>query len=78
MQTSIDESYLDLHGAKQTEADETDAKLQQAIGQSLKLSVSVGLGGNKLVSKIASSCENRSASSRYAGEKSSFVPLRQK
>lgn len=53
-QASIDECYLDLHGAKQTKAGETAAKLQQAIGQSLKLSVSVGLGANKLVSQIAS------------------------
>ncbi|MBB5030534.1 DNA polymerase III subunit alpha [Prosthecobacter vanneervenii] len=53
-QASIDECYLDLHGAKQTRAGEAAAKLQQAIGQSLKLSVSVGVGANKLVSQIAS------------------------
>jgi DNA-directed DNA polymerase III PolC len=51
---SIDECYLDLHGARQTKAGETAAKMQKAIAQSLKLSVSVGVGTNKLVSQIAS------------------------
>jgi DNA polymerase-4 len=53
-QASIDECYLDLHGARQTKASDTAAKMQQAIAQSLKLSVSVGVGANKLVSQIAS------------------------
>uniref|UniRef100_UPI0037842415 Y-family DNA polymerase n=1 Tax=Prosthecobacter sp. TaxID=1965333 RepID=UPI0037842415 len=53
-QSSIDECYLDLHGARQTKASDTAAKMQQAIAQSLKLSVSVGVGANKLVSQIAS------------------------
>jgi DNA-directed DNA polymerase III PolC len=51
---SIDECYLDLHGARQNKASDTAAKMQQAIAQSLKLSVSVGVGANKLVSQIAS------------------------
>ncbi len=51
---SIDECYLDLHGARQTKAGDTAAKMQKAIAQSLKLSVSVGVGTNKLVSQIAS------------------------
>ncbi|MFZ2282189.1 MAG: DNA polymerase III subunit alpha [Prosthecobacter sp.] len=51
---SIDECYLDLHGARQTKACDTAAKMQKAIAQSLKLSVSVGVGTNKLVSQIAS------------------------
>lgn len=53
-QASIDECYLDLHGAKQTKASDAAAKMQRAIAQSLKLSVSVGVGVNKLVSQIAS------------------------
>jgi nucleotidyltransferase/DNA polymerase involved in DNA repair len=53
-QTSIDECYLDLHGAKQDKASNAAAKMQRAIAQSLKLSVSVGVGANKLVSQIAS------------------------
>jgi error-prone DNA polymerase len=51
---SIDECYLDLHGARQTKACDAAAKMQKAIAQSLKLSVSVGVGANKLVSQIAS------------------------
>lgn len=51
---SIDECYLDLHGARQTKAGDAAAKMQKAIAQSLKLSVSVGVGANKLVSQIAS------------------------
>jgi nucleotidyltransferase/DNA polymerase involved in DNA repair len=53
-QASIDECYLDLHGARQTKAGDTAATIQKAIAQSLKLSVSVGVGANKLVSQIAS------------------------
>ena len=54
-QASIDECYLDLHGAaKKMRAGDAAVKIQQAIAQSLKLSVSVGVGGNKLVSHIAS------------------------
>ena len=37
-QSSIDECYLDLNGAKQTEASDAAAKMQRAIAQSLKLS----------------------------------------
>ncbi len=51
---SIDECYLDLHGARQTRAGDAATKMQKAIAQSLKLSVSVGVGANKLVSQIAS------------------------
>ena len=53
-QASIDECYLDLFGARQTRAAEAAARMQKAIAQSLKLSVSVGVGANKLVSQIAS------------------------
>ncbi len=51
---SIDECYLDLYGAKRTRAGDAAATIQKAIAQSLKLSVSVGVGANKLVSQIAS------------------------
>ncbi len=51
---SIDECYLDLSGAKHSKASDTAATIQKAIAQSLKLSVSVGVGANKLVSQIAS------------------------
>ncbi len=51
---SIDEGYLDLNGAKQTKACDIAATIQRAISQSLKISVSMGVGINKLVSQIAS------------------------
>ena len=51
---SIDECYLDLQGARKTNPHAAATKMQRAIGQSLKLSVSVGIGANKLVSQIAS------------------------
>ena len=53
-QASIDECYLDLSGAKRTNAGDAAATIQKAIAQSLKLSVSVGVGTNKLVSQVAS------------------------
>lgn len=51
---SIDECYLDLNGARQVKAGDTASTIQRAISHSLKLSVSVGVGVNKLVSQIAS------------------------
>ena len=51
---SIDEWYMDLTGARTTKAGDAAATIQKAIAQSLKLSVSVGVGINKLVSQIAS------------------------
>ena len=53
-QASIDECYLDLNGARHGKASDTAMTIQRAIAQSLKLSVSVGVGANKLVSQIAS------------------------
>ncbi len=50
---SIDEGYFDLSGARRP-ASEIAATLQRAIGQALKISVSEGIGSNKLVSQIAS------------------------
>jgi DNA polymerase III alpha subunit/nucleotidyltransferase/DNA polymerase involved in DNA repair len=51
--TSIDEGYFDLTGARQP-ATAIARTIRQAIGQSLKISVSEGIGSNKLVSQIAS------------------------
>lgn len=53
-QASIDECYLDLNGARNIRAGSAAERMQRAIVQSLKLSVSVGVGSNKLVSQIAS------------------------
>src|SRR6204780_5492311 len=52
-QTSIDEGYFDLTGARKAPVDIALA-IRKAISQSLKISVSEGIGVNKLVSQIAS------------------------
>src|SRR3984957_18966927 len=51
--TSIDEGYFDLSGSRKAPA-EIALTIRKAIGQSLKISVSEGIGINKLVSQIAS------------------------
>ena len=53
-QTSIDEGYFELTANHQQPAGAIAQIIRQAIGQSLKISVSEGLGSNKLVSQIAS------------------------
>ena len=50
---SIDEGYLDLTGARKPPADVANT-LRRAIRQSLKISISEGVGSNKLISQIAS------------------------
>ena len=50
---SIDEGYFDLSGARQPPL-EIAQTIQSAIRQALKISVSEGVGSNKLVSQIAS------------------------
>jgi nucleotidyltransferase/DNA polymerase involved in DNA repair len=52
-QTSIDEGYFDLTGAR-TPAAEIALTIRKAIGQRLKINVSEGIGTNKLVSAVAS------------------------
>src|SRR6201996_5560895 len=52
-QTSIDEGYFDLTGARKPPS-EIALTVRKAIGQSLKITVSEGIGVNKLVSQIAS------------------------
>src|SRR5215471_10166334 len=57
---SIDEGYLDLSGAPKPALSIADT-IRQAIRQSLKLSVSEGIGCNKLISQIASKLEKPAA-----------------
>jgi DNA-directed DNA polymerase III PolC len=52
-QTSIDEGYFDLSAARKP-AVEIALTIRQAIGQRLKITVSEGIGTNKLVSAVAS------------------------
>ncbi len=50
---SIDEGYLDLRGVRRPPVEVADV-IRRAIRESLKISVSEGIGANKLVSQIAS------------------------
>jgi DNA-directed DNA polymerase III PolC len=50
---SIDEGYFDLSGVRKSPLDVAEV-IRKAISQSLKISVSEGIGSNKLVSQIAS------------------------
>src|SRR2546427_112979 len=52
-QTSIDEGYFDLSGARKSPVD-IALKIRDAIGQKLKITVSEGIATNKLVSAVAS------------------------
>jgi nucleotidyltransferase/DNA polymerase involved in DNA repair len=52
-QTSIDEGYFDLSGARKPPL-EIALTIRKAIGQKLKITVSEGIGTNKLVSGVAS------------------------
>src|SRR5204862_7180471 len=52
-QTSIDEGYFDLSGARKPPA-AIALKIRDAIGQKLKITVSEGIATNKLVSAVAS------------------------
>src|SRR4030095_12453788 len=53
-QTSIDEGYFDLTANRQKPAVEIALTIRKAIGQRLKITVSEGIGTNKLVSAVAS------------------------
>ncbi len=59
-QTSIDEGYFDLSGARKRPTD-IALSVRAAIGQTLKITVSEGLGSNKLVSQIASKLKKPAA-----------------
>jgi error-prone DNA polymerase len=50
---SIDEGYFDVTGARQSPVEIAET-IRRAIRQSLKISVSEGIGPNKLISQIAS------------------------
>src|SRR5437867_13275153 len=51
--SSIDEGYFDLSGAHKSPIAIADT-IRRAIRQALKITVSEGIGANKLVSQIAS------------------------
>src|SRR5436190_15243431 len=53
-QTSIDEGYFDLSANRKKSAIEIALTIRKAIGQRLKITISEGIGSNKLVSAVAS------------------------
>src|SRR6266852_9014312 len=57
---SIDEGYFDLTGVRKPAVNIAET-VRQAIRQALKLSVSEGIAGNKLVSQIASKLKKPAA-----------------
>ncbi|MGD0651004.1 MAG: DNA polymerase III subunit alpha [Verrucomicrobiia bacterium] len=70
---SIDEGYFDLTGARKPP--ETIAeKIRNAIRQSLKITVSEGIGSNKLVSQIASKLNKPAAFAQVPpGQETAFL-----
>ncbi len=76
---SIDEGYFDLTGARKPALSIAET-IRQAIRQALKLSVSEGIGSNKLISQIASKV-NKPAAFRFVppgGEAGFLAPLANK
>jgi len=53
-QTSIDEGYFDLGPNRRTDAHSAATSIRRAVQQCLKVSVSEGVGANKLVAQVAS------------------------
>jgi len=76
-QTSIDEGYFDLTANHQKPAVEIAQTVRQAIRQSLKITISEGIGSNKLVSQIASKLHKPAAFNHVPGgqEKLFLHPL---
>jgi len=71
---SIDEGYFDLSGCRGRDPVEVAATIRRAIGQSLKLSVSEGIGTNKLVAQVAAKAGKPAAFARVApGEERRFL-----
>ncbi len=76
---SIDEGYFDLTGARKPALSVAET-IRQAIRQALKLSVSEGIGSNKLISQIASKVK-KPAAFEYVppgGEAGFLAPLANK
>ena len=78
-QSSIDEGYCDVSGARMAPMVLAE-RLQRAISQSLGITVSEGLGANKLVSQIASKLRKPAAFEivPHGAEVSFLAPLANK
>ncbi len=72
-QTSIDEGYFDLSGARKPPVD-IARKIRDAIGQKLKITVSEGIATNKLISAVASKLTKPAAFNEVQpGKESEFL-----
>ncbi len=73
-QTSIDEGYFDLTANRKKSAVEIALAIRKAIGQRLKITVSEGIGSNKLVSAVASKLTKPAAFNEVpAGGEAAFL-----
>lgn len=56
---SIDEAFLDLSGNREAQADPSGfaRRIKHRIAADFKLTCSIGIGGNKLIAKVASDCQ---------------------
>jgi error-prone DNA polymerase len=74
---SIDEGYFDLRGQRKRTPREVAETIRRAIRQSLKITVSEGIGANKLVSQIASKLRKPACFLEVPGgeERSFLAPL---
>lgn len=71
--SSIDEGYFDLSGTRKSPVDIANA-IRRAIRQTLKISVSEGIGANKLISQIASKLNKPAAFAEVPlGEELAFL-----
>lgn len=71
---SIDEGYGDLSGHRRKSPGEIVRIIRRAVHQSLKITLSEGLGGNKLVSQIASKIRKPDALVEVArGDEAAFL-----
>lgn len=72
-QTSIDEGYFDLSATRKPAA-EIALTIRKAIGQRLKITVSEGIGTNKLVSAVASKLNKPAAFHQVpAGQEAAYL-----
>jgi DNA polymerase-4 len=78
-QTSIDEGYFDLSASRKSPV-EIALTIRKAIGQRLKITVSEGIGTNKLVSAVASKLNKPAAFEEVSpGSETAFLhPLANK
>ena len=73
-QTSIDEGYFDITANRSRPSVEIALTISKAIRQSLKITVSEGIGSNKLVSQIASKLNKPAAFHTVpAGQEKQFL-----